>query len=105
MVSLFLEPSQIAVELSLSPERNRVSGTVLNNVWQQLNDSIRLMGQEVVRRSQQPVADSITQRQQVKAIDSLHRRMSDCILNTARRNRDNPIGHYIYDNYKAPKFD
>ena len=104
MVSLFLEPSQIAVELSLSPERNRVSGTILNNVWQQLNDSIRLMGQEVVRRSQQPVADSTTQWQQVKAIDSLHRRMSDCILSTARRNNDNPVGQYINQHYKAPEF-
>ena len=103
-VSFFLEPARITVELSLAPERNRVSGTIINNTWQQLNDSIRLLGQEVVRTSLLPVADSTTQAKRVRTIDSLHHRMSDCILNTARRNSDNPIGQYIKKNYKAPEF-
>ena len=98
-VSLFLEPSQITVELSLLPERNRVSGTAINNSWQQLNDSIWILGQEVVKTSLLPVTDSTTQ-----VVDSLHRRMSDCILNTARCNSDNPLGKYINQNYKAPEF-
>jgi hypothetical protein len=104
MVSLFLEPSQITVELSLLPERNRVSGTTINNSWQQLNDSVWILGQEVVKTSLLPVTDSAAQLLRVKAIDSLHRRMSDCILNTARRNSDNPLGQYINENYKAPEF-
>lgn len=103
-VSLFLEPSQITVELSLLPERNRVSGTTINNSWQQLNDSIWILGQEVVKTSLLPVTDSATQLLRVKATDSLHRRMSDCILNTARRNSGNPLGQYINQNYKAPEF-
>ena len=103
-VSLFLEPAQIVVELSLLPERNRVSGTTINNTWQQLNDSIRILGQEVVKTSILPVTDSVTQLSQIKTVDSLHRRMSDCILNTARRNSDNPLGQYINLNYKAPEF-
>ena len=103
-VSLFLEPSQITVELSLLPERNRVSGTTINNSWQQLNDSIWILGQEVVKTSLLPVTDSATQLLRVKAVDSLHRRMSDCIINTARRNINNPLGHYINQNYKAPEF-
>ena len=102
--SLFLEPGRITVELSLMPERNRVSGTTLNNRWQQLNDSIWLLGQETVRISLMPMADSTTQVMRARTIDSLHRRMSDCILNTARRNRDNPIGQYIDKNYQAPEF-
>ena len=103
-VSLFLEPSQITVELSLLPERNRVSGTTINNSWQQLNDSIWILGQEVVKTSLLPVTDSTTQLLRVKVVDSLHRRMSDCILNTARCNSDNPLGKYINQNYKAPEF-
>ena len=103
-VSLFLEPGRITVELSLTPERNRVSGTTLNNRWQQLNDSVWLLGREAVRTSLLPMADSATQVMRARAIDSLHRRMSDCILNTARRNRDNPIGQYIDKNYQAPEF-
>ena len=103
-VSLFLEPSQITVELSQWPEKNRVSGTTINNSWQQLNDSIWILGQEVVKTSLLPVTDSVTQLLRVKATDSLHRRMSDCILNTARHNSDNPLGKYISQNYKAPEF-
>ena len=103
-VSLFLEPAQITVELSLLAERNRVSGTTINNTWQQMNDSIRILGQEVVKTSLLPVTDSATQLRRVKIVDSLHRRMSDCILNTARFNSDNPLGKYINQNYKAPEF-
>jgi hypothetical protein len=103
-VSFFLEPARITVELALAAERNRVSGTTINNTWQQLNDSIQLLGQEVVKISLLPVADSATQVQRVKMVDSLHHRMSACILNTARRNSDNPLGQYINQNYKAPEF-
>jgi len=103
-VSFFLEPSQITVELALAPERNRVSGTTINNTWQQLNDSIRILGEEVVKNALLPVADSTTQLLRVQTIDSLHRLMSDCILSTARRNSDNPLGQYINLNYKAPEF-
>ena len=67
-VSLFLEPSQITVELSLLPERNRVSGTTINNSWQQLNDSRWILGQEVVKTSLLPVTDSATQLLRVKVI-------------------------------------
>ena len=103
-VSFFLEPTRITVELALAPEKNRVSGTTINNTWQQLNDSIHQLGQEVVRISLLPVTDSVSQQQHVRMVDSLHRRMSDCILNTARRNSDNPLGQYIAQNYKAPEF-
>jgi len=103
-VFFFLEPTRITVELALAPEKNRVSGTTINNSWQQLNDSIRQLGQEVVKISLLPVKDSASQQQRVKMIDSLHRRMSDCILNTARRNSDNPLGQYIDLKYKAPEF-
>lgn len=103
-VSFFLEPTRITVELALAPEKNRVSGTTINNTWQQLNDSIHQLGQEVVRISLLPVTDSASQQQRVRMVDSLHRRMSDCILNTARCNSDNPLGQYIDQNYKAPEF-
>ena len=103
-VDIFLEPERITVELSLTPERNRVSGTTINNTWQLLNDSVRRLGQEVVRTALLPVADSTTQRLRAKTIDSLHRQMSNCILNIACRNSDNPLGQYISQHYKAPEF-
>ena len=103
-VTIFLEPGQTTVELSSQPAGNRVSGTKINNEWQLLNDSVRWLGQEAVRTVMLPVTDSTTQRQRVKRVDSLHRRMSACILNTARRNSDNPLGQYIKRNYQAPEF-
>lgn len=103
-VTFFLEPGQSTVELSLKPAGNRVSGTRINNEWQQLNDSVRLLGHEAVRIVMQPTTDSTTQLSLVRAVDSLHRRMSDCILNTARRNRNNILGQFIHQNYKAPEF-
>ena len=103
-VYFFLEPSRITVELSSSPESNRVSGTRINNQWQQLNDSISMLGKEAVKTVLLLARDSAAQRQQMITVDSLHRRMSDCILNTARRNSDNVLGQYIRQNYKAPEF-
>jgi hypothetical protein len=103
-VTIFLEPGQTTVELSSQPAGNRVSGTRINNEWQLLNDSVRRLGQEAVRTVILPVADSAIQLQRVKRVDSLHRRMSACILNTARRNSDNPLGQYINRNYQAPEF-
>jgi hypothetical protein len=103
-VSFFLEPARITVELSLAPERNRVSGTIINNTWQQLNDSICLLGKEAVNTVMLMARDNTEHLQRAKTIDSLHRRMSDCILNTARRNSDNVLGRYIRQNYKAPEF-
>ena len=103
-VSFFLEPDKITVELSSSLEDNRVSGTCINNQWQQLNDSISLLGKEAVNTVMLMARDSTAHLQRVKTIDSLHRHMSDCILNTARRNSDNVLGRYIRQNYKAPEF-
>ena len=105
IVTFFLESGRITVELSPHPEGNRVSGTCINNQWQQLSDSIALFGKEVVNTVLQQARDSAAQQQQAKTIDSIHRRMSDCIQNTARRNSENALGRYILQNYKAPKFD
>ena len=104
-VTFFLEAGRTTVELSPLAAGNRVSGTMINNEWQQLNDSIRLLGLEIVRIVQQQATDSTTQQLQVKAVKRLHHRMSDCILNTAQRNRSNILGQYILKNYKAPEFD
>ncbi len=103
-VTFFLEPDKMTVELSPSPAGNRVSGTKINNEWQQLNDSIRHLGQEAVRTALMPVPDTTAQQLREKTISNLHQQMSDCILSTARRNSDNPLGQYIENNYKAPEF-
>lgn len=103
--SFLLEPGTIALELNLPPKPSRASGTRLNNQWQQLNDSIQRMGTELIKlASTKSPCDEETHRSKLQTIDSLHRRMSACIENTAKRNADNPLGQYIKENYKAPEF-
>ena len=48
-VSFFTEPGTITIELNSQPGTSRVSGTRLNNEWQQLTDSVEMMGYEVAR--------------------------------------------------------
>ena len=103
-VSFFTEPGVTTVELNSEPGTSRVSGTKLNNEWQLLTDSIALMGNRMAKMLHHPAADTIDQKALAHGIDSLHRQMSACILNTAQRNKDNPLGKYINENYKAPEF-
>ena len=77
--SLFLEPGHVAVELHPYPALSR----------------------EIMHH---PAISAAEQAEHARTVDSLHRRMSDCILNTAQRNRNNPLGRYIEDHYKAPEF-
>jgi hypothetical protein len=64
------------------------------------------MGYELFKlATTKDTCDQATYRAKLQAIDSLHRRMSACIENTARRNADNPLGQYIEENYKAPEFE
>ena len=104
-VEFFLETGEITIELNPPPLQSRVSGTPMNIEWQQLNDSIRIMGQEMINIARQARKPGLTPHlSQLKAVDSLHRKMSECIYNTARRNKDNAVGHYIQENYKEPAF-
>ena len=104
-VTCFMEPGTITVELNCPPHPSRVSGTTINNNWQQLNDSVRLMGKELIRIAQTSsrTSDS-THLENLHAVDSLHRKISQCILHTAERNRNNALGRYIQENYKEPEF-
>ena len=103
--TLFLEPCDMTVELNMLPVTSRVSGTRINNEWQQLNDSIQLLGTQLIRLAESGTINSIDAHQQhFQTIDSLHRKMSECILNTARRNQENALGQYILQHYKEPEF-
>ena len=103
-VSFFTEPGITTIELKTEPGTSRVSGTKLNNEWQQLTDSVAILGNQVALLLRHPEADTTAQKALVTNVDSLHRKMSACILNTAQRNKDNPLGKYINENYKAPEF-
>ena len=103
-LTFFLEASRITVELNHAPACSRVSGTVINNEWQALTDSIQQLSRGVMHLLRTPATDSAGQVTYVHAIDSLHRRMSSCILHTAKRNEANALGRYIRDHYQSPEF-
>ena len=100
----FPDHGTIAVELNPPPTPSRISGTNLNNEWQQMNDAIQRMGNKLFRIIERQDSDSIVHLARLRAVDSLHREMSDLIVNTGQRNRDNPLGRFILENYKEPEF-
>jgi len=100
----FPDHGTIAVELNQPPTPSRISGTNLNNEWQQMNDAIQRMGNKLFRIIERQDSDSIVHLAKLKAVDSLHREMSDLIVNTGQRNRDNSLGRFILENYKEPEF-
>ena len=93
-VTLFLEPGNIYVELSKKEGRSRVSGTVLNNQWQALNDTVAKYDARL-RQLMLTAGDSISPRrlhaQVAEIYDNLTRRISEAALN----NRDNALGRFI----------
>ena len=103
--SFFLEPGNITIELHRHPKPSRVSGTVLNNEWQALNDTVQKIGTRLIRLAELSTRTQSPDRRQLQQqIDSLHRRLSATITETAQRNQQNVLGRYILDNYKEPEF-
>ena len=103
--SFFLEPGAITIELHRYPIPSRVSGTLLNNEWQMLNDTVQKLGNRLIRLAEQSTHQQVTNREQLHhTIDSLHRQLSAVIKATGHRNRANPLGQYIEHNYKDPEF-
>ena len=105
-VSFFLEPGNITIELNPYPKQSRVSGTVMNNEWQKLNDQVQVLGDKLIKLAEESAKTDVTEnrRKLQSMVDSLHREISGCIKSTAQRNKDNVLGKYIEDNYKEPEF-
>ena len=99
-VIFFLEPGNIYVELSAVPSHSRVSGTVINNRWQALNDSVAkydLRIRNVVRLTN----DSLNPRQLSADVNRLYKGITTHIKETAIRNKDNALGHFISTHYQG----
>ena len=102
--AFFPDAGTIAIELNQPPTPSRISGTRLNNEWQLMNDAIQRMGKKLISIVERQDSDSISHMVRLQAVDSLHREMSAIIVQTGSRNRDNPLGRFILDNYKEPEF-
>ncbi len=97
-VTFFTERGNVYIELSPETAASRVSGTVINNEWQALNDRVSHCDQQL-RETMQEAKDSIIIRRLYADVDSLYEGVNQAIRETALRNRDNALGRFINRHY------
>lgn len=98
-IIFFIEPGNIYIELSEKEGRSRVSGTVVNNHWQALNDSVANCDRHI-RQLMQQANDSISPQKMSADINRIYLNITRQIRETALRNRDNTLGRFISSHYQ-----
>lgn len=98
-VTFFTEPGNIYIELSSTTGRSRVSGTVINNRWQALNDSVTKYDCRI-RRILGSSNDTIIPRQRYEETQQLFNKLTQIIRTTAVYNKNNVLGHFISTHYE-----
>jgi len=100
--AFFLEPGSINIELTEQPGGSRVSGTICNNQWQTLNDSVMSIGKEINRIAEHIYGNNLSQEEQQKGmeqIERLNKRFADLVVKTAEKNIDNEFGYFLLTYY------
>lgn len=98
-VYFFTEPGNIYIELLPKIAASRVSGTVINNEWQALNNDVAHCDRRL-RRIMREAKDSINVRRLHADINRLYEDINKNISETAMRNRDNALGQFINSHYR-----
>jgi thiol-disulfide isomerase/thioredoxin len=100
--TFFVEPGEIDIQLSDVPERQKVSGTKVNEQWQLLVDSINLYSKQLNDISAQLFSQAYNEEAQaalrVKATNT-EAKLSQCILAFADRNITNELGFFLVNLY------
>ena len=102
LLTFFIEPGNIYLELKPVVAQSRVSGTAINNEWQALNDATTrsdLTIRELIAFSK----DSINIRQQYATLSDVYRQLNREIIEAATRNKDNALGRFIISHYQGLK--
>lgn len=99
-ILFFREPGTIYIELSDKPAASRVSGTVTNNRWQALNDSVAKYDR-LIRQAVGQQGDSIAPRQLSAEMTRLYKDLTRLIRETGDANRDNALGRFITTHYEG----
>ncbi|MBR0259588.1 MAG: AhpC/TSA family protein [Prevotella sp.] len=100
--AFFLESGSINIELTEQPGGSRVSGTICNNQWQTLNDSVMSIGKEINRIAEHIYGNNLSQEEQQKGmeqIERLNKRFADLVVKTAEKNIDNEFGYFLLTYY------
>lgn len=98
LLTFFIEPGNIYLEMKPANAQSRVSGTVINNEWQALNDATTL-SDLTIRELFAFKKDSINLQQQYATVSEIYHQLNLKIAETAHRNKDNALGHFISSHY------
>ncbi|MBQ8657062.1 MAG: AhpC/TSA family protein [Prevotella sp.] len=97
----FIEPGNIKIELPKELENATVSGTLCNNEWQVVNDTMTTMSLEMNRLAQQMY--STQEPEQLKKIngqmEQLNEKFKNFILDRTKKNIDNEFGYFLVTFY------
>ena len=104
----FLEPGTVTIHLTEQPGGSRVSGTACNDKWQQLNDSVMVIGKEINRIAEHIYGNNMSESEQKKGmeqIDRLNLRFSACVVKAVEKNIDNEFGYFLLTYYPEELID
>ncbi len=104
----FLEPGTISIHLSQQPGASRVGGTDCNKEWQELNDSVMVIGKEINKIAEHVYAGNLPKEEQDKGmaqIEQLNKRFAALVVNKADKNSDNEFGYFLLTYYPEELID
>ena len=106
--AFFMEPGSITVHLSDKPGASRVSGTLCNDEWQTLNDSVIVIGKEINRIAEHIYGNNLPMEEQEKGmeqIEKLNERFAALVVKTTEENIDNEFGYFLLTYYPEELID
>ncbi len=104
----FLEAGNISIRMKDEPGGSRVGGTDCNDKWQELNDSVMVIGKEINRIAEHIYGNNLSQEEQQKGmeqIDKLNKRFAALVAKTAEKNIDNEFGYFLLTYYPEELID
>ena len=104
----FIEPGTINIHLTEEPGASRVSGTLCNDQWQELNDSVMVIGKEINKIAEHIYGGNCTEEEQKKGmekIDRLNKRFANMIIKRTEKNIDNEFGYFLLTYYPEELID
>lgn len=106
--NFFLEPGKIVVNISQMPGESRVGGTLCNDRWQVLNDSVTSIGRRINKIAEHIYGNQVSQEEQMQGMEQmeeLNNQFTDFLLKSAEKNIDNEFGYFLLTYYPKEMID
>lgn len=101
-IPFFIEPGNINIHMKADVGKSRVSGTLINDEWQLLTDTVNMYGKQINNIVTQAFDNGSSSEQQDAAmveIKKLEKQLNKSIIRTAERNIQNELGYFIINYY------